>query len=83
MTLIMGAFCMCTFLASLIFDLAICHPIQKNWQVKPFAGGKHLISVVGFQYAQLTVNRKLYYQATQLYRDRGLEHCVSFGLSCN
>ncbi|BCR86005.1 uncharacterized protein ACHE_21463S [Aspergillus chevalieri] len=38
MTLIMGAFCVCTFLASLIFDLAICHPIQKNWQVKPFAG---------------------------------------------
>ncbi|OJJ80132.1 uncharacterized protein ASPGLDRAFT_1502724 [Aspergillus glaucus CBS 516.65] len=58
MTLIMGAFCVCTFLASLIFDLAVCHPIQKNWQVKPYAGGKHLVSVVGFPYAQLTNTQK-------------------------
>ena len=39
LTLIMGAFCVCTFLSAIIFDLAICHPIEKNWQVKPYAGG--------------------------------------------
>jgi hypothetical protein len=34
-----GALTAGTFLVSLIFDLAICHPIHKNWQVKPYAGG--------------------------------------------
>ncbi|KAL4930347.1 uncharacterized protein BDV17DRAFT_259442 [Aspergillus undulatus] len=33
-----GTFCICTFTVSLIFDLTMCHPIEKNWQVKPYAG---------------------------------------------
>ncbi|KAL4779017.1 hypothetical protein BJX76DRAFT_341893 [Aspergillus varians] len=37
-SLIVGALCICTFLSSLIFDLTICHPTHKNWQVKPYAG---------------------------------------------
>ncbi|KAL2827219.1 hypothetical protein BDW59DRAFT_179220 [Aspergillus cavernicola] len=38
LSLMVGALCICTFLASLIFDLTMCHPIHKNWQVKPYAG---------------------------------------------
>ncbi|KAL4809963.1 hypothetical protein BDV18DRAFT_156336 [Aspergillus unguis] len=38
LSLMVGALTVCTFLTSLIFDLAICHPIQRNWQVKPYAG---------------------------------------------
>ncbi|KAL5044880.1 hypothetical protein BDW71DRAFT_198762 [Aspergillus fruticulosus] len=38
LSLMVGALCACTFLTSLIFDLTMCHPIHKNWQVKPYAG---------------------------------------------
>ncbi|PLB40376.1 uncharacterized protein BDW47DRAFT_135147 [Aspergillus candidus] len=38
LSLIVGVLCICTFLVSLIFDLAMCRPIHKNWQVKPYAG---------------------------------------------
>ncbi|OJJ55947.1 hypothetical protein ASPSYDRAFT_60095 [Aspergillus sydowii CBS 593.65] len=38
LSLMVGALTAGTFLVSLIFDLAICHPIHKNWQVKPYAG---------------------------------------------
>ncbi|BCS17649.1 uncharacterized protein APUU_10477S [Aspergillus puulaauensis] len=38
LSLVVGALTACTFLTSLIFDLAVCHPIHKNWQVKPYAG---------------------------------------------
>ncbi|KAI9038877.1 uncharacterized protein KD926_010210 [Aspergillus affinis] len=33
-----GVLCICTFLASLFFHLFICHPVQKTWQIKPYAG---------------------------------------------
>ncbi|KAL3476714.1 hypothetical protein BJX99DRAFT_138480 [Aspergillus californicus] len=38
LSLIVGGLCICTFVTSLIFDLTICHPVRKNWQVKPYAG---------------------------------------------
>ncbi|KAL4919018.1 hypothetical protein BDW62DRAFT_217131 [Aspergillus aurantiobrunneus] len=38
LSLMVAALCVCTFLASLIFDLTMCHPIHLNWQVKPYAG---------------------------------------------
>ncbi|KAL4932958.1 uncharacterized protein BDV17DRAFT_299478 [Aspergillus undulatus] len=28
----------CTFLASFIFHLAICSPVHRSWQIKPYAG---------------------------------------------
>ncbi|PWY84758.1 hypothetical protein BO70DRAFT_423741 [Aspergillus heteromorphus CBS 117.55] len=33
-----GIACIGTFLVSLLFDLLICRPITRNWQVKPYAG---------------------------------------------
>ncbi|EHA18788.1 hypothetical protein ASPNIDRAFT_134351, partial [Aspergillus niger ATCC 1015] len=38
LALAVGAFTVCTFVVSLLFDLLICRPIEKNWQVKPYAG---------------------------------------------
>ncbi|KAI3054689.1 hypothetical protein CBS147353_11404 [Aspergillus niger] len=38
LALAVGAFTVCTFVTSLIFDLLNCRPIEKNWQVKPYAG---------------------------------------------
>ncbi|KAL4969811.1 uncharacterized protein BDV14DRAFT_195341 [Aspergillus stella-maris] len=38
LSLAVGALTIATFLASFIFDLTMCHPIHKNWQVKPYAG---------------------------------------------
>ncbi|RAL00757.1 uncharacterized protein BO80DRAFT_407061 [Aspergillus ibericus CBS 121593] len=36
--LAVAALTVCTFTTSLLFDLLNCRPIQKNWQVKPYAG---------------------------------------------
>ncbi|KAL4799610.1 hypothetical protein BDV19DRAFT_385378 [Aspergillus venezuelensis] len=38
LSLAVGALTIATFLISFIFDLTMCHPIHKNWQVKPYAG---------------------------------------------
>ncbi|CAI7572819.1 unnamed protein product [Penicillium glandicola] len=38
LTMAVGAFCVCTFLASLLFHIFICTPVHKTWQIKPYAG---------------------------------------------
>ncbi|KAE8373715.1 hypothetical protein BDV26DRAFT_296705 [Aspergillus bertholletiae] len=38
LTIIVGAATVCTFLISIFFHLFDCRPIQRNWQVKPYAG---------------------------------------------
>ncbi|KAJ5971654.1 uncharacterized protein N7479_001572 [Penicillium vulpinum] len=38
LTLIIGAFCVCTFVTSLFFHIFICEPVHRSWQIKPYAG---------------------------------------------
>ncbi|PWY96045.1 hypothetical protein BO94DRAFT_601224 [Aspergillus sclerotioniger CBS 115572] len=38
LALAVGVLSLCTFITSLLFDLLNCRPIQKNWQIKPYAG---------------------------------------------
>ncbi|KAL4952924.1 hypothetical protein BDW69DRAFT_184931 [Aspergillus filifer] len=38
LSLAVGALTIATFLTSFMFDLTMCHPIHKNWQVKPYPG---------------------------------------------
>ncbi|KAJ5503865.1 hypothetical protein N7463_006739 [Penicillium fimorum] len=38
LTMIVGVFCVCTFIASLFFHIFVCEPVHKSWQVKPNAG---------------------------------------------
>lgn len=40
LTMIVGGATICTFLISIFFHLFDCMPIRKNWQVKPYPGGK-------------------------------------------
>jgi hypothetical protein len=39
---IMGICSIATFVASMLLHLCECTPIQRNWQVKPYAGGNYL-----------------------------------------
>ncbi|PYH89990.1 hypothetical protein BO71DRAFT_335427 [Aspergillus ellipticus CBS 707.79] len=43
-----GIACVCTFLTSLLFDLLICRPINRNWQVKPYAGNNCTIRPLNY-----------------------------------
>ncbi|KXG53247.1 uncharacterized protein PGRI_002970 [Penicillium griseofulvum] len=38
LTMAVGAFCICTFIASLFFHVFICEPVQSSWQIKPYPG---------------------------------------------
>ncbi|KAJ5660867.1 uncharacterized protein N7484_000239 [Penicillium longicatenatum] len=38
LTIAVAVFSVMTFVASMLLHLCICHPIQKNWQIKPYAG---------------------------------------------
>lgn len=44
LTLIVGAFCVCTFISSLFVHVFICEPVHKSWQIKPYAGGEIKLS---------------------------------------
>jgi hypothetical protein len=40
LTMVVGAFCVCTFIASLFFHVFICEPVHSSWQIKPYPGGE-------------------------------------------
>ncbi|PYI10957.1 hypothetical protein BO78DRAFT_457935 [Aspergillus sclerotiicarbonarius CBS 121057] len=50
-----GVLTLCTFIASLLFDLLNCRPIQKNWQIKPYAGNNCTVRPLNYIVIEMCV----------------------------
>ncbi|CDM35709.1 unnamed protein product [Penicillium roqueforti FM164] len=59
-----AAFCLITWLICLLTHVCICRPVERNWQIKPYAGGKSdtcilLIPIPILAKLQIPIERKI------------------------